>query len=99
MLVFDDDGVTVVQPNADGSYWRKIVRNKIARMKERRREKAAVDFALAHLPVRSEGEAEEKIASTWGPYKSTSGVAKSTGIASDVTKKEEADRELKVYTS
>jgi hypothetical protein len=25
-------GVTVIQPNEDGSYWRKIVRNKIARM-------------------------------------------------------------------
>mmetsp|Transcript_16004 Transcript_16004/g.29024 ORF Transcript_16004/g.29024 Transcript_16004/m.29024 type:complete len:611 (-) Transcript_16004:385-2217(-) len=87
VLVFDDDGVTVVQPNADGSYWRKIVRNKIARMKEKRREKAAIDFAQSHLPVRSEDEAREKIMSTWGPYKSTSGVAKSTGI------------EGKVYTS
>lgn len=52
VLVFDDDGVTVVQPNDDGSYWRKIVRNKIARMKERRREKAAVEFAQMFLPVR-----------------------------------------------
>ena len=31
----------VVQPNEDGSYWRKIVRNKIVRMKEKRREEAA----------------------------------------------------------
>merc|ERR1711966_124195 len=33
--------VTVVQPNEDGSYWRKIVRNKMVRMKEVRRVKAA----------------------------------------------------------
>jgi len=90
ILVYDDDGVTVVQPNADGSYWRKIVRNKIARMKERRREKAAVDFATSYLPVRSDDEAKGKIKSTWGPYKSTSGVAKST---------ETENKELKVYTN
>lgn len=75
VLVFDDDGVTVIQPNADGSYWRKIVRNKIARMKEKRREKAAIDFAQAYLPVRSEQEAKEKVVSTWGPYTTTSGSA------------------------
>ena len=75
VLVFDDDGVTVIQPNADGSYWRKIVRNKIARMKEKRREKAAIDFAQAYLPVRSEQEAKEKVVSTWGPYTTTSGTA------------------------
>lgn len=84
VLVFDDEGVTVVQPNPDGSYWRKIVRNKIARMKERRREKAAIDFAQAYLPVRSEDEAKGKVLSTWGPYKSTSGVAKSTNTESPV---------------
>jgi len=93
VLVFDDDGVTVVQPNADGSYWRKIVRNKIARMKEKRREKAAIDFAQAFLPVKNEDEAKEKIASSWGPYKSTSGVAKSTDL--EPVKK---TKELKVYT-
>mmetsp|Transcript_9107 Transcript_9107/g.19700 ORF Transcript_9107/g.19700 Transcript_9107/m.19700 type:complete len:316 (-) Transcript_9107:295-1242(-) len=96
VLVFDDDGVTVVQPNADGSYWRKIVRNKIARMKERRREKAAIDFATSFLPVRSEDEAKNKISSTWGPYKSTSGVAKSTDTEATAPKKK---KELKVYTS
>lgn len=78
VLVFDDSGVTIIQPNDDGSYWRKIVRNKIARMKEKRREKAAIEFAQAYLPVRSENEAKEKIQSTWGPYTTTSGVAKST---------------------
>ena len=92
--MFDDDGVTVVQPNADGSYWRKIVRNKIARMKEKRREKAAIDFALGFLPVRSEDEAKEKIVSSWGPYKSTSGVAKSTDI-----ERAPKEKELKVYAN
>lgn len=95
VLVFDDEGVTVVQPNDDGSYWRKIVRNKIARMKERRREKAAIEFAQTFLPVRTEEEAKEKCASTWGPYTTTSGVAKSTGVVG-ITKKE---KELKVYSS
>jgi len=59
-------------------------------MKERRREKAAVDFATSYLPVRSDDEAKGKIKSTWGPYKSTSGVAKST---------ETENKELKVYTN
>ena len=96
ILVFDDAGVTVVQPNADGSYWRKIVRNKIARMKEKRREKAAIDFAQANLPVRTEDEAKERVVSTWGPYKSTSGVAKST-VTEGV--KKVSKKELKVYAS
>ncbi len=95
MLVFDDDGVTVVQPNDDGSYWRKIVRNKIARMKERRREKAAVEFAQMFLPVRTEEEAKVKTVSTWGPYTTTSGVAKSTGVEG-ITKQA---KKLTVYSS
>lgn len=66
--------VTVVQPNEDGSYWRKIVRNKIARMKEKRREKAAILYQLEKLGV-SEDEAKKNIESTWGPYMSTSGNA------------------------
>ena len=38
LLVDDESGaVTVIQPNEDGSYWRKIVRNKMIRMKEKRR--------------------------------------------------------------
>mmetsp|Transcript_3019 Transcript_3019/g.6357 ORF Transcript_3019/g.6357 Transcript_3019/m.6357 type:complete len:643 (-) Transcript_3019:305-2233(-) len=97
VLVFDDDGVIVVQPNPDGSYWRKIVRNKIARMKEKRREKAAIEFAQAMLPVRTEDEAKDKVISTWGPYKTTSGVAKSTGIIGTTSKNK--FKELKVYTS
>jgi hypothetical protein len=44
--VDDSTGVvTVVQPNEDGSYWRKIVRNKMIRMKEKRREQAAALYA------------------------------------------------------
>jgi hypothetical protein len=96
VLVFDDNGVFVIQPNADGSYWRKIVRNKIARMKEKRREKAAIDFAQANLPVRNEDEAKARVVSTWGPYKSTSGVAKST-VTEGVRKV--SQKELKVYAS
>ena len=38
VILYDDEGnITVVQPNEDGSYWRKIVRNKMVRMKEKRR--------------------------------------------------------------
>ncbi len=96
VLVFNDAGVTIVQPNANGSYWRKIVHNKIARMKEKQREKAAINFAQSNLPVNSLNKAKERVVSTWGPYKSTSSVAKST-----VTKgvKKVSKKELKVYTS
>jgi Calcineurin-like phosphoesterase len=37
----EDGSVTVIQPNEDGSYWRKIVRNKMVRMKEVRRIKVS----------------------------------------------------------
>ena len=86
----------MIQPNEDGSYWRKIVRNKIARMKERRREKAAIDFAQSMLPVKTEDEAKERVVSTWGPYTTTSGVAKSTGVVG-ITK--ETKNKLLVYSS
>mmetsp|Transcript_23751 Transcript_23751/g.49322 ORF Transcript_23751/g.49322 Transcript_23751/m.49322 type:complete len:415 (-) Transcript_23751:161-1405(-) len=77
--------VVVVQPNEDGTYWRKIVRNKVRRMQEKRREKAAMAFASMRVPelVTSNGEAEEKepkIISSWGPYVSTVGTAKTTGV-------------------
>lgn len=69
IIVHGEDGqITVVQPNEDGSYWRKIVRNKIARMKEKRREKAAKLYALEQL-----GKEEPSVVSTWGPYISTVG--------------------------
>jgi hypothetical protein len=79
LILYDGEGlITVVQPNEDGSYWRKIVRNKMVRMKEQRREKAAIEFALRELGV-PEGE-KPKIMSSWGPYTSTSGTAKNTGV-------------------
>ena len=77
VLLIDDatGGVTVVQPNEDGSYWRKIVRNKMVRMKEVRRERAAKALA------QSMGQAEPDIVSSWGPYTSTKGTAKNTGVS------------------
>ena len=70
----ETDKITVVQPNEDGSYWRKIVRNKIARMKEKRREKAAMQYAMERLWLDEEA-AKKNIESTWGPYTTTSGNA------------------------
>lgn len=76
LLLDDTDGsVTVVQPNEDGSYWRKIVRNKMIRMKEVRRERAAK--ALAASLLQNE---EASVVSSWGPYISTKGTAKNTGV-------------------
>ncbi|GKY97926.1 hypothetical protein MPSEU_000750600 [Mayamaea pseudoterrestris] len=66
--------ITVIQPNEDGSFWRKIVRNKIARMKERRREKAALNYARQALNI-DEAQAKQLIVSTYGPYTSTVGNA------------------------
>jgi len=60
--------VTVVQPNEDGSYWRKIVRNKMHRMKEQRREKAAKKFMMESL-----GQEDVQVFSSFGPYTSTIG--------------------------
>jgi len=78
VVMFDDDGeVVVVQPNEDGSYWRKIVRNKMVRMKEVRRIKAAKAFAMDALNA----EDEPDVVSSWGPYTTTSGTAKKTGVA------------------
>ena len=70
---------TVVQPNEDGSYWRKIVRNKMVRMKEVRRLQAASQFARE-----MNGDSDDKdpvVVSSWGPYVSTVGTAKRTGVA------------------
>jgi len=79
VLLYDDNSVTVVQPNEDGSYWRKIVRNKMIRMKEKRREQAATLFA-------NRRNVEGKVVSSWGPYTSTVGTAKNTGVAGMTTK-------------
>jgi hypothetical protein len=70
--------VTVVQPNEDGSYWRKIVRNKMVRMKEVRRVKAAKMWAADLLGL--EDDSEAKVVSSWGPYTTTSGTAKKTSV-------------------
>lgn len=75
LLIDENDGSTVVvQPNEDGSYWRKIVRNKMVRMREVRREKAAKEFAKSLL------QKDPDVVSSWGPYTSTSGTAKKTGV-------------------
>jgi hypothetical protein len=71
--------VTVVQPNEDGSYWRKIVRNKMVRMQEVRRVKAAKEFAREMFKV-PDGD-EPAVVSSWGPYTTTGGTAKKTGVA------------------
>jgi len=77
LLVDDESGlITVVQPNEDGSYWRKIVRNKMVRMQEKRREEAAAAYA-AQVNAKS-------VASTWGPYTSTVGTAVTTGVKQPV---------------
>lgn len=75
VLLYDEDlNVTVVQPNEDGSYWRKIVRNKMVREKERRREKSAVKFAVEYL--KAPNPQDVKVKSSWGPYTTLSGTAK-----------------------
>lgn len=85
VILYDDEGhVTVVQPNEDGSYWRKIVRNKVVRMKEKRREDAAKRFLKEKIHVE---ETAIDIKSSWGPYMSTSGTAKKTTVPG-VTSKE-----------
>jgi 3',5'-cyclic AMP phosphodiesterase CpdA len=77
LLIDDTDGsVVVVQPNEDGTYWRKIVRNKMVRMKEVRRQKAAAAFAKEFF-----NKDEVQVVSSWGPYTSTSGTAKKTGVS------------------
>ncbi|CAJ1959944.1 unnamed protein product [Cylindrotheca closterium] len=76
ILMDDSDGsIVVVQPNEDGSYWRKIVRNKMIRMKEVRREKAAKRLAES---IKKE---DADIVSSWGPYTTTKGTAKNTGVS------------------
>jgi len=73
-----DENITVVHPNEDGSYWRKIVRNKVVRMREKRREKAAQNFIKQALNLPP--DVKPKVKSTWGPYTSTDGTAKRTSV-------------------
>merc|ERR1711918_260764 len=74
LLLIDEEtnDVTVVQPNEDGSYWRKIVRNKMVRMKESRRVKAAKKF-MAELKGEDASASDANVLSSWGPYTSTIG--------------------------
>jgi len=73
-----EQNVTVIHPNEDGSYWRKIVRNKVVRMREKRREKAAAAFIKSQLNLPADTKVAVK--SSWGPYTSTDGTAKKTSV-------------------
>jgi len=65
----DDNDVTVVQPNEDGSYWRKVVRNKMHRMREMRRVAAAKKW----IKNEKGEETEANVLSSYGPYTGTAG--------------------------
>mgnify|MGYP003685499199 CR=1 FL=1 len=71
LILYSDgsDEVTVIQPNEDGSYWRRIVRNKMHRMREQRRVKAAGKW----FKEKYGEEKEPTVLSSWGPYTSTVG--------------------------
>jgi len=85
VLLVDEAGlITVVQPNEDGSYWRKIVRNKMIRMKEKRRVQAAKEYASETFGLGMDG----KVVSSWGPYTSIVGTATKTGVAGLTSKAE-----------
>uniref|UniRef100_A0A7S4BJC5 EF-hand domain-containing protein n=1 Tax=Chrysotila carterae TaxID=13221 RepID=A0A7S4BJC5_CHRCT len=87
VLLIDDatKTVTVVQPNEDGSYWRKIVRNKMIRMKEKRRQQAGYAYAKEIF-----GDDAAPVVSSWGPYTSIVGTAKTTGVPGLTKKSKEA---------
>ena len=82
--------VTVVQPNEDGSYWRKIVRNKMIRMKEKRR----VQAAQAYVDEAFEEMEDTSVVSSWGPYTSISGTATKTGVAGLTAKSKLTEKEV-----
>mmetsp|Transcript_1292 Transcript_1292/g.3047 ORF Transcript_1292/g.3047 Transcript_1292/m.3047 type:complete len:595 (-) Transcript_1292:349-2133(-) len=65
----EDDQVTVVQPNEDGSYWRKVVRNKMHRMREMRRAAAAKNW----IKELKGDQLEPKVLNSYGPYITTAG--------------------------
>jgi hypothetical protein len=71
LVLYDDNSeeVTVIQPNEDGSYWRKIVRNKMHRMREQRRVKAAGKWFTEKYGA----DKVPTVLSSWGPYTSTVG--------------------------
>ena len=81
LLIDDESGaITVVQPNEDGSYWRKIVRNKIVRMKEKRRVEAAARLAGDLFADKLGGDDGPSVFSSWGPYTQISGTATKTAV-------------------
>ena len=70
-VLYDDDNnseVTVVQPNEDGTYWRKVVRNKMHRTREMRNVAAAKEWIKEALP-----DQDHDVMSSYGPYTSTAG--------------------------
>ncbi|KAJ8606424.1 hypothetical protein CTAYLR_010003 [Chrysophaeum taylorii] len=71
----NDYRATVVQPNEDGSYWRKVVRNKIYRMREMRRVEAAKKFIKALNPGGRQDDDAPVVLSSYGPYKTSEGTA------------------------
>lgn len=82
LLLIDpsDLSAVVVQPNEDGSYWRKIVRNKMIREREKRRENAAKEFLRMVAGGGGSNDDGPYVVSSWGPYTSTQGTAKKTGV-------------------
>lgn len=89
MLIGEDGSIVVIQPNEDGSYWRKIVRNKMIREREKRREKAAKEYAKLtqsqlqpqfSYAAASTNADNVNVVSSWGPYQSYVGTAKKTGV-------------------
>jgi len=97
MLACDVEGtLTVIQPNEDGSFWRKIVRNKMIRMKENRREEAAARYAADEMSMTMRSDtASLKLVSSWGPYTSMVGTAKTTGVKSHEENAKEVSKLLK----
>ena len=86
LVLFDNDtsDVTVVQPNEDGSYWRKVVRNKMHRMREMRRASAAKKWIKKEKGLADDAEVD--VLSSWGPYITTAGnVMGITTMVSGVT--------------
>ena len=65
------DEATVVQPNEDGTYWRRIVRNKLFRTREKRRAEAAEHFVKSL----NGADSSPTIRSSYGPYTNTAGQA------------------------
>ena len=57
-----------MQPNEDGTYWRKVVRNKMYRTRETRNVDAAKKFIQKVLP-----DQDHDVMSSYGPYISTVG--------------------------